>query len=269
MERGESEVGWGGETLARQVAEIPMALVYYSTVRDMGMESVQKELRRRAQPKRVPILKKFFKTGKGEYAEGDLFLGVTAPDARQVARLGTHLPLKEVKKLLKSRHHEERLVALFILNDQFKKGDEESRTRIFHFYLSHTQYINNWDLVDSSAYKLVGPYLQNRDRGILTRLARSKSLWERRIAIISTLHFIRQHDFADALKISRILLKDEHDLIHKAVGWMLREVGNRSRSSEELFLRQHYKKMPRTMLRYAIEKFPEKRRQSYLKGSIR
>ena len=164
--------------------------------------------------------------------------------------------------------HEERLVALFILIHKFQAGDDKQKEKIFKLYLKNTKYINNWDLIDLSANKIAGEYLINKPKKILYKLAKSKSLWERRIAIMSTFQFIKNNQFEETLKISNLLLKDEHDLIHKAVGWMLREVGKRSLAIEESFLRKLYKRMPRTMLRYAIERFPEKKRQAYLKGKI-
>lgn len=209
---------------------------------------------------------RFFKTGKGEYAEGDVFLGITVPVLRSIAREFRQLDMQEVKQLLASPYHEARFCALVIMNTQFKAGGEVEQEAIYQLYIEQTDRINNWDLVDVSAARIVGAYLGQRDRGILYQLAKSADLWERRISIISTHYFIRQDDFKDTLKISEILVNDPHDLIHKAVGWMLREVGNRDRATEESFLARHYLTMPRTMLRYAIEKFPPERRQQYLKG---
>ena len=170
--------------------------------------------------------------------------------------------------LIHSKVHEERLIAAFILVDQYKKGDDKKKKTVFDFYLKNRKGINNWDLVDLSAPKIVGEYLLDKEKDLLFKLARSKDLWEKRIAILSTQTFIRNHFFEDTLNISEILINDKHDLIHKAVGWMLREVGNRNMQTEEEFLRKHYKTMPRTMLRYAIEKFPEKKRKDYLEGRI-
>ena len=214
------------------------------------------------------VLQRFFKTGSGEYGEGDLFVGIKVPPLRALAREFEGAPLQVVKALLRSKVHEERTLALMILLRQFERADEALRERIYSFYLSHTAFINNWDLVDGSAPYIVGPHLWSRDRRQLYVFARSSSLWERRIAILSTLYFIRQNDFKDALKISRILLKDEHDLIHKAVGWMLREIGKQNLATEEAFLKVNYRAMPRTMLRYAIERFPEAKRRRYLVGKI-
>ncbi|MFQ5675665.1 MAG: DNA alkylation repair protein [bacterium] len=212
---------------------------------------------------------RFFKTGPGEYGEGDKFLGIRVPETRKLARKFRGLPHAEVLELLKSEFHEERLLALFILVENFKKGSEVEKAEIYHAYLSHTKFINNWDLVDSSAHQIVGGFLSDRDRRPLDNLAKSQNLWERRIAIIATYCFIKRGDFSDTLKIAEILLSDKEDLIHKAVGWMLREIGNRDLDSEEKFLQKHYKTMPRTMLRYAIEKFDENKRRAYLRGKIK
>ncbi len=190
------------------------------------------------------------------------------PVTRKVARKFRELSLDQILKLLKSKFHEERLLALFMLVALFKKGDDIEKKNIYNAYLGHTDSINNWDLVDGSAHQIVGGYLFERDRRPLYKLVKSKSLWERRISMIATYTFIKKNDFVDTLKLSEILLPDEEDLIHKAVGWMLREVGKLDLEVEEKFLRKHYKKMPRTMLRYAIEKFVEKKRQGYLQGTV-
>jgi 3-methyladenine DNA glycosylase AlkD len=196
-------------------------------------------------------------------------MGVSVPDQRQVARRYLSLPLSDLEQLLTSSIHEERLTALIILVRQFQRADELTQEKIYNFYLTHAAHINNWDLVDSSAEFIVGPWLQHRDQSILQTLARSPSLWERRIAMLSTFHYIKQGDPNEAFKIATILLHDPEDLIQKAVGWMLREIGKRcSSEAEEAFLRRHYHTMPRTMLRYAIEHFPDSRRQEYLKGLI-
>ena len=210
----------------------------------------------------------FFKTGKGQYGEGDQFLGIRVPVTRKYAKKFKGAPMPVVRKLLKSKYHEERLMAVILLVGKFKTGNESDRRKIYELYLKNTKYINNWDIIDSSAHFIVGPHLQDSSHEKLAELAKSEDLWERRIAIMSTFHFIRQGEFDTALKISRQLVNDKEDLIHKAVGWMLREIGNRDRATEEKFLKAHYRSMPRTMLRYAIEKFPEKRRQQYLKGKI-
>ena len=225
---------------------------------------LKKELKKLSNPKQAEILQKFFKTGKGEYGEGDIFLGIKVPEQRKVADEFQELSLKDLEKLLNSKVHEYRMSALFILIKQYEKGDERERKKIFNFYLKNAKNINNWDLVDISAPKIVGDYLLNKPRKILCKLAKSKNLWERRIAIISTLAFIKNNEFDDTLKIAEILLNDKHDLIHKAVGWMLREIGKRDQKIEEEFLKKHYLKMPRVMLRYAIERFEEKKRKFYL-----
>lgn len=225
-------------------------------------------LKKLSSSKNAEVLKRFFKTGKGQYGEGDIFYGIKVPETRAVARLYSKLPLQECSTLLKAKVHEERLLALMIMGLQFRKGTEEQKKKIYSFYIKHLRYVNNWDLVDSSAHIIAGAYLFDKSREPLYRLARSQNLWEKRVAIIATFWFIRLNDFSDTLRISEILLDDEHDLIHKAVGWMLREVGKRDLKTEQKFLANHYKKMPRTMLRYAIEKFPEALRLRYLKGAV-
>lgn len=229
---------------------------------------IRQRLRRLADPEKAKVLRRFFKTGPGEYGEGDRFLGIVVPVIREQIREFSDTAVSEVVKLLKSPVHEERLLALLLFVRKFEKGDEALKQKIYALYLKNTRSINNWDLIDLSAEKIVGPFLADRKRQPLYHLAVSKSLWERRIAILSTFHFIKNHEFADTLKIASILLRDEHDLIHKAVGWMLREVGKRDMPALEKFLRGHYRAMPRTMLRYAIERFPEAKRKKYLNGSI-
>lgn len=217
---------------------------------------------------KAKILSGFFKTGKGQYGEGDIFLGIIVPEQRKTAKKYPDLSIKELKELIASRIHEERLVCLFILMNKYKKTDSTGKKEIVDFYLNNLEHVNNWDLVDLSSGTILGDHLMDRDRSILYKLAKSNNLWKRRIAIMSTFAFIRwKNDFNDTLHISEMLLNDKHDLIHKAVGWMLREIGKRDQASEEEFLERHYKKMPRTMLRYAIEKFDEDRRQYYLKSS--
>jgi 3-methyladenine DNA glycosylase AlkD len=211
---------------------------------------------------------RFFKTGPGEYGEGDRFLGIRVPVLRRQAKSQRDTPLEESLKLLRSPFHEVRLFALLLWVDQFADGDEPTRETIYHHYLAHTCYINNWDLVDSSAAQIVGAYLHSRERSVLYRLAASDSLWERRISIMACFHFIRLNDFKDTLALCRLLLDDPQDLIHKASGWMLREVGKRDGDAERNFLNRHYRRMPRTMLRYAIEKFPREERERYLKAGI-
>lgn len=218
-------------------------------------------------PKKAKILARFFKTGKGEYGEGDVFLGIQVPDTRKVAKNYLELDDQEIRELLDSKIHEHRLAALLLLVEKYKKSDEKRKKKIVDFYLTNTDRINNWDLVDLSADKILGDYLfdkDDREKSILYTLARSKNLWERRIAIISTFAFIKQEKFEETFKVAEILLQDKHDLIHKAVGWMLREIGKRNQEEEEKFLRKHYKRMPRTMLRYAIERFDDKKRKFYL-----
>ncbi len=209
---------------------------------------------------------RFFKTGPGDYGDGDRFLGVVVPNIRKIVRAHRDAAEKEVLSILHSAFHEERLTALLILVEQYKRGDDSRKKAIYDLYLANTFCINNWDLVDLTAQHIVGDYVYGKDLPVLTRLAVSKSLWERRIAILSTFHSIRKGDCREALKIAGLLLHDSHDLIHKAVGWMLREVGNRcSMESECKFLDAHAAEMPRTMLRYAIEKFPERMRKRYLR----
>ena len=234
----------------------------------MNAKEIKTTLKALADPDIAEHSQRFFKTGKGEYGEGDRFLGIRVPVLRKQVSLFWETDLKEVQKLLTSSFHEERLLSLLLLVRKFDKGDEAEKSAIYQLYLSNTQYINNWDLVDSSAHQIVGVYLEDRDRKILYELARSEDLWERRIAIMSTLQFIRNHDFDDTLRISELLLEDPEDLIHKAVGWMLRETGKRDIKVEKTFLKSNYRKMPRTMLRYAIEKFTETERQKYLGGKV-
>jgi 3-methyladenine DNA glycosylase AlkD len=224
------------------------------------------KLRALGDPRKAEDLQRFFKTGTGEYGEGDVFLGIRVPVLRKLATEYRDLTLGQAKKLLRSAIHEERLLALFILINIFAKGSDVAKRQIYHLYLEHTQFVNNWDLVDASAEHIVGAYLWDKDKAPLLELAGSSLLWERRIAILSTFHFIKRGEFEATLKIARLLLADSEDLIHKAVGWMLREVGKRNLATEEAFLGKHYRKMPRTMLRYAIERFPEEKRRAYLHG---
>ena len=219
-------------------------------------------------PEISKTMKWFFKTGKGEYGEGDVFAGLKVPTQRKLAREFRDLTFADLKLLLDSPVHEERLISLFILIDKFAKSTEKEQQVIFKFYIKNRKGVNNWDLVDLSAPKIIGKHLLEKDKSILFKFALSKNLWERRIAILSTYEFIRNENFDTTLKIAEILLEDDHDLIHKAVGWMLREIGKRNLMAEENFLKIHYKKMPRTMLRYAIEKFPETKRKKYLQGKI-
>ena len=229
------------------------------------LKDLENELRMHSDPIRAELSQRFFKTGKGQYGEGDIFLGITTPMKRKIAKKFQDLSLTDTKKVLRSKFHGFRIVALCILMHKFKKGSSEDKKRIYNIYLDNTKYINSWDLVDISAPNIVGTYLLDKDRKVLYKLAKSKNLWKKRIAILSTYPFIRNNDFKDTLSISEILLNDDHDLIHKAVGWMLREVGNRDREVEEKFLDKYALKMQRTILRYAIEKFPEVKRLYYLK----
>jgi 3-methyladenine DNA glycosylase AlkD len=231
--------------------------------------AIRARLRALANPRIAAHSRRFFKTAPGEYGHRDRFLGVRVPTVRTVAREARAAPLSAALALLRSPYHEERHSALLLHVVGLARGDAELRDRVYAQYLAHVpKYVNNWDLVDCSAHLIVGAYLEERDRGVLYALARSPHLWSRRVAILATLWFIRHGSFDDTLAIAEILLDDREDLIHKAVGWMLREVGNRSRPAEERFLRRHCKRMPRTMLRYAIEKFPEPLRRKYLRGEV-
>lgn len=231
---------------------------------------IKQELFRLKNLKKAKIHSRFFKTGKGEYGEGDEFLGITVPVQRSIARKYHDLNLKDLQKLFSSKIHEHRLISLLILIFKYKETDGVGKKAIVDLYLKNTKNINNWDLVDLSAGYIVGDYLFQfkKDNSILYKLAKSNNLWERRIAIMSTFAFIKNNHFEDALSISRILLNDSHDLIHKAVGWMLREIGKRDKKAELDFLTEHHRNMPRTMLRYAIEKFTEKERKKLLSTKI-
>jgi len=233
-------------------------------------DNLGKDLRKFEKRKKAKILTRFFKTGKGEYAEGDKFLGLKTDETRSVAVKYKDLGYEDLKKLLSSQIHEERMAAVMILVNRWKKGNLEIKKEVYKFFIQNLSGINNWDLVDVSAPNIIGGYLflSKEKRDILYNFAKSDNLWKKRISIMSTCYFIRQKDFKDTLKISKILLNDKHDLIHKAVGWMIREIGNRDLNTEEKFLKVHYKKMPRTMLRYAIEKFPEDLRKKYLLSKI-
>ncbi|MEK6903098.1 MAG: DNA alkylation repair protein [Nanoarchaeota archaeon] len=224
---------------------------------------LRQELKKSANPQKAQILSGFFKTGRGEYGEGDQFLGITVPDSRKIAKKYSQLSFKNIEELLKSNIHEERLVALLILVHQYQTTKHKE---IVSFYLANTSYVNNWDLVDLTAPKILGSYLLHnpKEKNILVQLAQSQNLWKKRIAIVATYELIRHNQFEETLSIAEYLLKDAHDLIHKAVGWMLREVGKRNQAVEESFLEKHYRTMPRTMLRYAIERFSEEKRKQYL-----
>jgi 3-methyladenine DNA glycosylase AlkD len=233
------------------------------------LSKLRAELHTSGTAEKAKASSRFFKTGTGQYGEGDIFIGVTVPQQRKIAKKYRNLSLADAEELLASKIHEERLVALIILVGQFARGDELSRHEIYEFYISHTAYVNNWDLVDSSAEFIVGPWLADKDKAILIKFATSNLIWERRIAMLSTFHYIKLGDPEPALKIAEILLHDKQDLIQKAVGWMLREIGKRcARKALEGFLKTHYKTMPRTALRYAIEHFDKDRRGEYLRELI-
>lgn len=234
----------------------------------MNFKKIQAEISRLSDAPTAAFLQKFFKTKAVEYGAGDLFRGVRVPVLRKLAAKYQSVTLAETEELLHSRFHEDRLLALFILVRLFLKSDEIARKSIYELYVHNTRFINNWDLVDSSAEYIVSAYLSDKNREPLYHLAESANLWERRIAIMATFHFIKRGDFNDALKISEKLLTDTEDLIHKATGWMLREIGKRRLETEKDFLNQHSRKMPRTMLRYAIEKFPEAERRKYLSSTL-
>lgn len=231
--------------------------------------SIQHELRQLGNKETAEHSQRFFKTGKGQYGAGDRFLGIRVPVLRKMAKKHRGISTDEVSRLLISQFHEERLLSLLLLVDIFKKAkDHKDRRAIYVLYLDNTRFINNWDLVDSSAEHIVGAYLRETDKQPIYDLAVSNILWERRISIMSTFHFIKHNEFTDSLIVSEILLHDKEDLIHKAVGWMLREIGKRDIEVEEEFLKKYYRQMPRTMLRYAIEKFPTEKRKRYLKGDM-
>lgn len=229
---------------------------------------LKNELAKYVNDEKATFLPRFFKAFPGGYGEGDKFIGVTVPNQRKVAKNFQSLSLEEIQNLLDEDVHECRLTALFILIHKFEKSNDTQKEEIVSFYLKNAHRVNNWDLVDSSAYKILGPYLVDKDKSILYDLSKSGHLWKQRIAIITTYYFIKQQMYQDALAISKILLHHDHDLIHKAVGWMLREIGNRDKELEVEFLKQHYKDMPRTMLRYAIEKFEKEERKKFLNGEI-
>ncbi len=231
-------------------------------------KEIKRQLRELGDSRIAEHSQRFFKTGKGEYGEGDKFLGIRVPEIRKQVKKYKGISLEKIQPLLTSEYHEIRLFALLALVQKFRKGDDECKEKIYNFYADHLDYINNWDLVDSSAPYIMGEYLLDRDKRSLYDLAVSDDLWRRRVAIISTYYFIKAHRFKDTLNIAEILHNDTEDLIHKAVGWMLREIGNRDMEVEDAYLKNHYKTMPRTMLRYSIEKFPESRRKAYLRGEI-
>ncbi len=237
-------------------------------VMSVTVAMILKNLEALSNPGAALLAQRFFKTGPGEYGEGDLFRGIRVPVLRKLSRTLDATPLPKVVRLLASPFHEDRLLALLMLMRRFGKGDEAMKEQIYTLYLANTRFINNWDLVDVSAEHIVGSFLLHRPRKPLYLLAGSEVLWERRIAITATFHFIRRGEFHDTLALAEKMLQDTQELIHKAVGWMLREVGKRDQAVLEDFLLQHYRRMPRVMLRYAIERFPEERRQHYLKGVL-
>jgi 3-methyladenine DNA glycosylase AlkD len=232
------------------------------------IDAIQSQLASLSNAEDAVFLQRFFKTGPGQYGEGDRFRGIRVPVLRRLSRAHQDIPLEVAERLLHSAYHEDRLLALLILVRKYANADETEQAGIYMLYLDNTQFINNWDLVDASAEHIVGAYLSDKSRAPLYQLARSRSLWERRIAILATFHFIKRGGFDETLRIAGMLLTDKEDLIHKAAGWMLREVGKRDIQSEEAFLNARYQQMPRTTLRYAIEKFPQDKRLSYLKGTV-
>lgn len=242
--------------ITKQQETHPAILEIRSRLSDMRDESHAK------------VLQRFFKTGPGEYGEGDVFMGLRVPQLRSLARTCPRMELDQIRELLSSPIHEERLLALLILVRSSQKGDDATREKIFRFYLENTEHINNWDLVDLSAEHILGAYLFTRSSEILEKMALSGNLWERRMAVMATFHFIKRGRFDLTLALVKTLLNDREDLIHKVCGWMLREIGKRDIDSEESFLMLHYRSMPRTMLRYAIERFREDKRLKYLKGEI-
>lgn len=230
------------------------------------VSQIRAELKSFGNPEKAAHLSRFFKTGKGEYGEGDRFMGITVPEQRAIAKKYASAELPVLEELIASPFHEQRLTALLILTFKYRKSQSETEKENFiRFYLNHTRFINNWDLVDLSCYVLLGDWLQNKDRSLLYRLAESSDIWEQRIAIVSCMHFVRKGDFKDCLAIADKLLLHPHDLIHKATGWLLREIGKRDKETLVAFLQERYLRMPRTMLRYAIERFPEEERQKWLK----
>lgn len=231
------------------------------------LEQLRKDLKKLSDKKRAAVSQKFFKTGEGEYGFGDIFIGITVPQSRELAIKYKDMSFEDLYKLLRSEIHEERLIALLIMVHNFEK-DEMLQRRIYEFYLKNIKFVNNWDLVDLSADKIMGGYLADKPKVVIYKLADSKNLWERRIAMIATYNFIKNHIFDDAVKIAEKLITDENDLIQKAVGWMLREIGKRDLETEVKFLDKHYKEMGRTALRYSLEKFPEKSRKAYMIGTV-
>ncbi|HBX66367.1 MAG: DNA alkylation repair protein [Balneola sp.] len=234
----------------------------------MKHSEVIAQLKNLANPEKAKHSTRFFKSGPGEYGEGDKFLGIKVPDQRKIAKEYRDLPANEIEKLLQNEFHEVRLTAVMLMTYKVEKGGVDELEEMTRLYLNNLPAMNNWDIVDSSCHKILGPFLEDKERGLLYDFAQSDDLWKKRIAMITTYHFIKQEDFTDTIKIAEILVDDDHDLIHKAVGWMLREVGNRDLETEEEFLRKYYQNMPRTMLRYAIEKLEEPLRLKYLHGEV-
>jgi len=236
---------------------------------DFMLSQLEQELKKQENPKKARLLQGFFKTGKGEYGEGDIFLGIVVPEQRKIAKKFSHLNLNDLQKLLETKIHEKRLITLLILLIQYKKAkkekNEKQKEEIFNFYLKNTKNINNWDLVDLSCRDIIGNFLLDKNKSLLYTLAKSLSLWERRISVISTFEFIRYNQFDDSIKLAELLLHDKHDLIHKAVGWVLREVGKKDKQVLLDFINQHYKIMPRTMLRYSLEKLSRNERDFYMR----
>ncbi len=228
------------------------------------LQDLKSELQSLADKERASHSQRYFKTGKGEYGEGDIFLGIRVPVIRKLAKKFHLLPLNNIQSLLKSKFHEQRLLALIMLVNLFKKADGETQQEIYSFYIANTQYINNWDLVDTTTPHIVGAYLYDKDRSLLYEFVNSDNLWKRRIAVLACFYFIQNNDFNDAITIAETLLEDTEELIHKAVGWMLREIGKKDPTTEQDFLEKHAYRMPRTMLRYALEKFPIPKRKIYM-----
>jgi 3-methyladenine DNA glycosylase AlkD len=240
---------------------------YCSAVQTPAQRSLSRlrwRLRQLASPADARFLQRYFKTGPGEYGAGDRFIGIRVPLLRRLAREFRRLSLPDAAKLLRSPIHEERLLALLILVAAYQRAEKPGQVVICRLYLKNLAFINNWDLVDSSAPHILGRHLENRSRLVLFRLARSRILWHRRVAVLATFHFIRRRDFRDTIRLAELMLEDAHDLMHKAVGWMLREVGTRDAAELEKFLQKHSARMPRTMLRYAIEKLPARERRRHL-----
>jgi 3-methyladenine DNA glycosylase AlkD len=229
-----------------------------------SLAQIERRMRSIGDVTRAQKFRRFFRTGPGEYGEGDQFLGLTVPQVRALVSQYADLPLPQVRALLRSGWHEARLLALLILVRDFERGDARKQAAVAKLYLANLKWVNNWDLVDCSAHLILGPHLSRAERGLLDELSRSSNLWKRRVAMLSTFHYIRKAEFGDALRIARRLLHDDHDLIHKAVGWMLREVGKRHEAKLRAFLDRHAAHMPRTMLRYAIERLPEGSRSRYM-----